>query len=526
MNTNEIKRRRTFAIISHPDAGKTTLTEKLLLYGGALQAAGAVRAKKNQRNTTSDWMEIERERGISISSTVLQFEYKGFCVNLLDTPGHKDFSEDTYRVLTAVDSVIMVIDASKGIEERTKKLFEICSQRHIPIFTFMNKMDRPAIPPLDLIGELEKVLGIAAVPITWPMGDGPDFKGVYDRQAKILHLYANQGKGSARAAEEVADAYDEKIKNIMHPDMYASWIEQIELLDIAGEGYDEDKLIHGEMTPVFFGSAINNFGVQLLLDFFVEHSLPPMPRMSNQGEILPENDNFSSFVFKIQANMDPNHRDSLSFIRICSGMFTKDMTVPNPRGGNKPLRLSYPQRLFGQERETVEVAYPGDIVGLVSHGNFRIGDTLSTIPGLLFNEIPRFTPEVFGYLHNCATAKDKQFQEGVEELRQEGVVQVYRMYGSQRKTVLLGVVGQLQFEVAVHRLETEYGAEVRMEPAPFTQIRRLPEDAELSQFEGTYMGSNVRVATDADGRGVLLFPDQWSVDYFMEKNKDLKLEKI
>ena len=526
MNTNEIKRRRTFAIISHPDAGKTTLTEKLLLYGGALQAAGSVRAKKNQRNTTSDWMDIERERGISISSTVLQFEYKGYCVNLLDTPGHRDFSEDTYRVLTAVDSVIMVIDAGKGIEERTKKLFEICSTRHIPIFTFMNKMDRPAINPLDLLGELEHVLGISALPITWPLGDGPDFKGVYDRQAKRLHLYANQGKGSARAAEEVTGANDPKIKELIHPSLYEQWLEQTELLDMAGEEYSEEKLIRGEMTPVFFGSAINNFGVQLLLDFFIEHALPPMPRNSNLGEISPEDDRFSSFVFKIQANMDPNHRDSLSFIRICSGVFTKDMTVPNPRGGAKPLRLSYPQRLFGQDRETVETAYPGDIVGLVSHGNFRIGDTLTNIPGLQFNEIPRFPPEVFSYLHNSAPSKFKQFQEGIEELREEGVIQVFRMFGSIQKTVLLGAVGQLQFEVAKHRLETEYGAEVRLETAPFTEIRWLPEDADPSEFIGTYMGSNVRVATDYKDAPVLLFPDKWSVDYFVEKNPKIVLRNL
>ena len=525
INHSEINRRRTFAIISHPDAGKTTLTEKLLLYGGALQAAGSVRAKKNQRNTTSDWMEIEKERGISISSTVLQFEYNGYFINLLDTPGHRDFSEDTYRVLTAVDSVIMVIDAGKGIEERTRKLFEICSRRHIPIFTFMNKMDRPSLNPLDLIGELEKVLGIGAIPITWPLGDGPDFRGVYDRQAKRLHLYANQGKGSAKASEEVTGADDPKIKELLHPLRYAEWMEQIELLDMAGEEYDEEKLISGQMTPVFFGSAINNFGVQLLLDFFVEHALPPMARDSNIGRIDPLDERFSAFVFKIQANMDPNHRDSLSFIRVCSGLFTKDMSVPNPRGGSKPLRLSYPQRLFGQDRETVEVAYPGDIVGLVSHGNFCIGDTLTTIPGLEFHEIPQFTPEVFSYLHNSAPSKFKQFQAGIDELREEGVIQVFHIFGSLQKTVLLGAVGQLQFEVAKHRLETEYGAEVRIEPAPFTQIRWLPPETDPSVFVGTYMGSNVRVATDCDNAPVLLFPDQWSVDYFKEKNKDIELSE-
>ncbi|MBR0457973.1 MAG: peptide chain release factor 3 [Victivallales bacterium] len=525
MNQHEIDRRRTFAIISHPDAGKTTLTEKLLLYGGALQAAGSVRAKRNGRATTSDWMDIERERGISISSTVLQFEYEGYCINLLDTPGHRDFSEDTYRVLTAVDSVIMVIDAGKGIEERTRKLFEICRLRNIPIFTFMNKLDHPAKSPLDLIGELEEVLGIGAIPVTWPLGDGPDFKGVYDRMNKQLHLFSNRGKGSAKAFDQLTGADDPRLQELLGPQYYAEWKEQIELLDIAGESYDEEKLLCGKETPVFFGSAINNFGVQLLLDFFVQHSIPPRPRPSNLGEILPSRDEFSGFVFKIQANMDPNHRDSLAFIRVCSGMFTKDMTVPNPRGGSKPIRLSYPQRLFGQERETVMEAYPGDILGLVSHGNFHIGDTLSTIKGLQFNEIPIFPPEVFRNITNLSTSKYQQFQEGLEEMRLEGVVQLFHMPGSLSRTVLLGAVGELQFEVAKHRLETEYGAEVRLDDAPYTEIRWLEDGIDASQFSGTYMGSNVRIATDHAGKSVLLFPDQWACDYFAEKNPDIKLFK-
>ncbi|MBQ6471619.1 MAG: peptide chain release factor 3 [Victivallales bacterium] len=525
MNHHELERRRTFAIISHPDAGKTTLTEKLLLYGGALQAAGSVRAKRNGRATTSDWMELERERGISVSSTVLQFEYDGYCVNLLDTPGHRDFSEDTYRVLTAVDSVIMVIDAGKGIEERTRKLFEICRLRNIPIFTFMNKLDHPAKNPLDLIGELEQVLGIGAIPITWPLGDGPDFKGVYDRQNRNLHLFANQGKGAAKAIDQMTGTDDARLKDLLGPQAYAAWLEQVELLDVAGEGYDEEKLLTGKMTPVFFGSAINNFGVQLLLDFFVEHALPPRARPSNLGLIEPSRDEFSGFVFKIQANMDPNHRDSLAFIRVCSGVFTKDMTVLNPRGSGKPIRLSYPQRLFGQERQTVETAYPGDILGIVSHGNFRIGDTLTTIKGLEFHEIPTFPPEVFRYITNASTAKYEQFKEGLEEMRLEGVVQLFHVSASLNRTVLLGAVGELQFEVCQHRLETEYGAEVRLEEAPFTEVRWLAPGIDASQFQGAYMGSNVRVGTDHGGAPVLLFPDQWSVDYFAEKNPDVKLIK-
>ena len=523
--TEKIARRRTFAIISHPDAGKTTLTEKLLLYGGALQLAGSVRAKKNQRNTTSDWMDIERERGISISSTVLQFTYRDYCINLLDTPGHRDFSEDTYRVLTAVDSVIMVIDAAKGIEERTRKLFEICRLRNIPIFTFMNKLDRPAKNPLELLDELESVLGIGGFPVTWPLGDGPDFQGVYDRLAKELHLFSNRGKGSARAAEQITGATDPRISELMHPDLYQEWLAQIELLSLAGETFDHEKIRQGALTPVFFGSGINNFGVQLLLNYFVEHAIPPQARKSSLGLIQPEREEFSGFVFKIQANMDPNHRDSLSFLRVCSGVFRKDMTVPNPRGGGRPLRLSYPQRMFGQERESVEEAYPGDIVGLVSHGNFRIGDTLTNIPQLVYNEIPRFPPEVFAYLHNCSPSKYKQFREGLEQLLNEGVIQVFYLHNSQQKTALLGAVGQLQFEVVQHRLETEYAANVRLEAAPFTQVRWLSPDFDPASLQDVYLGSNVRLAQESDEVYVLLFPDEWSVNYFCEKNPGFHLLK-
>lgn len=520
--SREISRRRTFAIISHPDAGKTTLTEKLLLYGGALQAAGSVRAKKNQRNTTSDWMEIEKERGISISSTVLQFEYNGYCINLLDTPGHRDFCEDTYRVLTAVDSVIMVIDAGKGIEERTRKLFEICRMRGIPIFTFMNKMDRPARNPVELLDDIEKTLGIATFPVTWPLGDGPDFKGVYDRLSHELHLFTNQGKGAAKAAEKTTGPDDPRLAEVMHPELLREWREQLELVSLAGEEFDDEMVRGGEMTPVFFGSGINNFGVQLLLDYFVRHGMPPMPRKSSLGLIEPARPEFSAFVFKIQANMDPNHRDSISFARVVSGVFEKDMTVINPRGG-RPLRLSYPQKLFGQERETIEEACPGDIVGLVSHGNFRIGDTLTNIPGLEYNEIPRFAPEVFCSLRNAAPSKYKQFREGLEQLLNEGVIQVYYLHNDLHRTPLLGAVGQLQFEVVKHRMETEYNAEVRMENCPYTRIRWVAPGVEMEKFQGAYLGSNVRLGVDAQELPVLLFPDDWAVAYFREKNGDIPL---
>ena len=521
-NTKEIQRRRTFAIISHPDAGKSTLTEKLLLYGGALQEAGSVRAKKNQRNTTSDWMEIERERGISISSTVLQFEYRGCCINLLDTPGHRDFCEDTYRVLTAVDSVIMVIDAGKGIEERTRKLFEICKMRGIPIFTFMNKMDRPALNPLELLDDIEKSLGISVFPVTWPLGDGPDFKGVYDRLTHELHLFTNQGKGTAKAAEHTTGTDDPRLAEIMHPEMLAEWREQVELVAMAGEEFDDERIRNGSLTPVFFGSGLNNFGVQLLLDYFVQHAMPPMPRKSSQGLIDPAREDFSAFVFKIQANMDPNHRDSMSFARVCSGVFTKDMTVINPRGG-RPLRLSYPQRLFGQDRDSIEVAYPGDIVGLVSHGNFRIGDTLTTVPGLTYNEIPRFAPEVFCMLRNGAPSKYKQFREGLDQLLNEGVIQVYYLQNDVHKTPMLGAVGQLQFEVVKHRMETEYNADIRLEETPYTQIRWLDRGVNVEELQGSYLGSNVRIGTDNEELPVLFFPDEWAVSYFAEKNPEIRM---
>jgi peptide chain release factor 3 len=402
--SHEIRRRRTFAIISHPDAGKTTLTEKFLLYGGAIQLAGSVRASRNQRDTTSDWMELEKQRGISISSTLLQFEYGGCVINLLDTPGHKDFSEDTYRVLTAVDSAVMVIDAAKGIEDRTRKLFEICRRRGIPIFTFMNKMDRPALDPLALLDELEKVLGLHAYPVTWPLGSGASFRGVYDRLGQQLHLFERTAHGQFRAPSRVTGADDESIRELLAPDEYKIWREELDMLAGAGALFDEEHIMAGLITPVFFGSALTNFGVQLLLDYFVQHGAPPQPRSSANGLIAPDHADFSGFVFKVQANMNPRHRDRLTFVRVCSGKFVKDMVVNDPESG-KPVRLSYPQKLFAQKRESLEEAYPGDIVGLVAHKAFRIGDTLTTNPAIRYDEIPRFPPEAFALIRNNGTAK-------------------------------------------------------------------------------------------------------------------------
>ena len=522
----EIARRRTFAIISHPDAGKTTLTEKLLLYGGAIQLAGSVRARRNSRATTSDWMELEKERGISVSSTLLQFEYGGCVINLLDTPGHKDFSEDTYRVLTAVDSVIMVIDAAKGIEERTRKLFEICRLRGIPIFTFMNKMDRPAQHPLALLDELEKVLGIGAFPVTWPLGSGESFRGVYDRLRHELHLFERTTRGGQhRAPDQVRGIDDDSIRQQIAPDVYATWREEVEILSGAGESFDAAAVMAGLITPVFFGSGITNFGVQLLLDYFVRHGAKPQPRQSGDRQIAPEHPAFSGFVFKVQANMNPRHRDRLTFVRVCSGLFEKDMVVADPETGD-PVRLSYPQKLFGQERESVEVAYPGDIVGLVTHRAFRIGATLTADPAIRYDEIPRFSPEAFAYIRNVGSAKYKQFRDGLDQLLQEGVVQAFNSLDASRTTTLLGAVGQLQFDVVMYRLQTEYGAEPRLEPAPFTLVRWFDADVRREQIEERFLGSGVKLAQDIRGRLVILFPTAWALDYFAKEHPKFALHLV
>jgi peptide chain release factor 3 len=523
--SDEIARRRTFAIISHPDAGKTTLTEKLLLYGGALHLAGSVRARKNQRSATSDWMELEKERGISITSTVLQFEYRDHCINLLDTPGHKDFSEDTYRVLTAVDSVIMVIDAAKGIEERTRKLFEICRMRGIPIFTFMNKMDRPAQDPLALLDELEKVLNLEAFPVTWPMGSGAEFLGVYDRIAGQVHTFERTIGGQHKAPVRVGGIEDPSLAALMHPETYDLWKQEVEMLSVAGTSFDRERIMSGLVTPVFFGSAMTNFGIQLLLDYFIEYGAPPAPRKSTAGVIGPTHPAFSGFVFKVQANMNPKHRDTLAFVRVCSGKFVKDMQVADPETG-KTIRLAYPQRMFGQERETMEEAFPGDIVGLVAHRSFRIGDTLSEDKDIRYQEIPRFPPEVFGYLRNPNPSKFKQFKAGLGQLLNEGVIQVFNLPETVSTAPLLGAVGALQFDVVLYRLETEYNAPARLEPASYTVIRWLDPALTQADVEKLYLGTGVQVARDLQNCPVVLFPNKWTMDYFREKNPKIELHLV
>jgi peptide chain release factor 3 len=519
---DEIARRRTFAIVSHPDAGKTTLTEKFLLYSGAVQLAGSVTARKNQRATTSDWMELEKKRGISISSTVLQFDYRNFRINLLDTPGHKDFSEDTYRVLTAVDAAVMVIDAGKGIESQTRKLFEVCRHRGVPIFTFMNKMDRPTLDPLVLLDELESVLGIAAYPMNWPLGTGFNFKGVWDRRSGMAHLYERTVGGMYRAPVATAGLSDTLVRERLDEATYRTVCEEVEMLEGAGATFDPDAVLAGQTTPVYFGSALNNFGVQLLLDGFLEHSAAPAPRQSAAGLIEPGHPAFSGFVFKIQANMDPRHRDRIAFVRIVSGRFERDMVVTHTRTG-KQVRLSNASKIFGRDRETVDEAWPGDVVGIVGTAQFAIGDTLTTDTAIVYNEIPRFAPECFSYLENDTPANFKRFRDGLSQLLQEGVVQSYDLADATRKVPLLGAVGPLQFEIVRYRLESEYGATSRLESAPWSVARWLDPNARV---EDLTLPGGIRAATDSQGRTVLLFPDDWYMRYFQERNPDVKISNL
>ncbi len=521
MVLHEINRRRTFAIISHPDAGKTTLTEKLLLYGGAVQQAGSVKARRNQRATTSDWMELEKKRGISISSTVLQFDYQGYRINLLDTPGHEDFSEDTYRVLTAVDAVVMVLDAAKGVEERTRKLFEVCKRRRIPIFTFVNKMDRPALDPLALIDEIEGVLKIAACPINWPMGSGDEFRGVYDRQEQRLHLFERTARGAHRAPVSVVGVDDLAVHNLLGAKGHARFAEELEMLDHAGEPFDPAAILDGSLTPVFFGSAANNFGVELLLDGFLRFAPPPQPRSAKPAVVPPEYEQFSGFIFKIQANMDPKHRDRVAFLRVCSGTFTRDMPVTHARTGRR-LRLSSSTRIFGQDREIVDVAYPGDIVGLVGHSEFGIGDTLTEDAAIAYDEIPQFAPEHFAWLEITNPSNFKRFRDGLSQLLQERVVQAFHVPSAARSVPLLGAVGPLQFEVVQYRLQTEYGADSRLDTAPWKLMRWVDaiDTAALAE-KSLPLGS--AVAQDAAGRTVLLLQNEWSLRFFAEDHPDIAL---
>lgn len=518
----EVSRRRTFAIISHPDAGKTTLTEKLLLYAGAVDMAGSVRARKNQRSATSDWMEIEQQRGISITTAALQFDCQGYRINLLDTPGHQDFSEDTYRTLMVTDSAVMVLDAAKGIESQTKKLFQVCRLRSTPILTFINKLDRPGREPLELLDEIEQVMGINPAPINWPIGNGPTFKGVYDLRSKSVMLFERTKHGQYRAPVRVHDLYDGMLTELLGKDEHTALIEEIELINAAGTEFNMNEFLAGRVTPVFFGSAINNFGLEPFWQALIE--LAPSPGRYDAGpnSVEPANPVFSGLIFKIQANMDPLHRDRVAFLRVCSGRLEKDMQVYNSRLGRK-VRIARAYRFFAGEREPVEEAYPGDVVGLANPGVFSIGDTLCAGREIEFNTIPRFQPEHFCVLQNSDIGKYKQFNKGLEQLEEEGAIQVFFFIDSLRKEPVLAAVGELQFEVVTARLRAEYGVGTTVSKLPFTCARWV--EAGPQAREEIIWPSRCKLAHDRKEKLVALFSSEWELNYCREKNPHLTLKE-
>ncbi|MCC8029607.1 MAG: peptide chain release factor 3 [Lachnospiraceae bacterium] len=520
----EIEKRRTFAIISHPDAGKTTLTEKFLLYGGQINLAGSVKGKATARHAVSDWMEIEKQRGISVTSSVLQFEYGGYCINILDTPGHQDFSEDTYRTLMAADSAVMVIDGSKGVEAQTRKLFKVCVMRHIPIFTFINKMDRDANDPFDLADEIEKELGIAVCPVNWPIGSGRNFKGVYDRDTHRVMTFSDTLKGTKEGREREFDLDAEELSVEIGEENKEQLLNDIELLDGAGAEFDRELVSIGELSPMFFGSALTNFGVETFLQHFLQMTSPPLPRQSDAGEISPFSADFSAFVFKIQANMNRAHRDRIAFMRICSGRFEAGMEVFHVQGDRK-IRLAQPQQMMAQERRIIEEAYAGDIIGVFDPGIFSIGDTLTTAKDrFAFEGIPTFAPEHFARVTQLDTMKRKQFVKGITQIAQEGAIQIFQEYKTGMEEIIVGVVGVLQFDVLKFRLENEYNVDIRMENLPYEHIRWIEnKDIDMDRLSGT---SDMKKIRDLKGNPLLLFVNSWSVGMTQERNKDLILSEF
>jgi peptide chain release factor 3 len=521
---DEVRRRRTFAIISHPDAGKTTLTEKFLLYGGAIRSAGSVKSRRSNKHAVSDWMEIEKQRGISVTSSVLQFEYNDFCINILDTPGHQDFSEDTYRTLMAADSAVMVIDCSKGVEDQTRKLFHVCKMRGIPIFTFINKLDRAGRDPFDLLEDIEKVLGIRSYPMNWPIRSDNSFKGVYNRQKKQIELFNDGNHGQSIAKAIRGNVSDEKFSDLLGEDIHQELLSEIELLDIAGDDFDLNQILAGELTPVFFGSALTNFGVEPFLESFLDITMPPRPRTSNLGEINPESDNFSGFIFKIQANMNPAHRDRIAFLRICSGKFEKGMTV-NHVQKNKKVRLAQPQQFLAQDRVIVDDAYPGDIIGIHDPGIFNIGDTLSQNQSdLRYDGIPQFAPEHFAKITTKNSLKRKQFLKGITQLAEEGTIQVYKRPNIGIEELIIGVVGVLQFEVLEYRLKNEYGVDILNEKLPYRYIRWVEMDNfDPNKFSITM---DTMIVENEKKEPVLLFQNEWSVRSVAERNPNAILREV
>lgn len=521
---NEIKRRRTFAIISHPDAGKTTLTEKLLLYGGAINLAGSVKGKKTDKHAVSDWMEIEKQRGISVTSSVMQFNYDDYCINILDTPGHQDFSEDTYRTLMAADSAVMVIDGSKGVEAQTKKLFKVCVMRGIPIFTFINKLDREAKNTFELLDEIETVLGIRTCPINWPIGSGKNFKGVYDRETKHINRFYAAHNGMKEVDTVEVELGDPSLDALIGKENHDILTEEIELIDGASSEFDLELVLQGKLTPVFFGSALTNFGVETFLKRYLAMTTSPLPRKSAQGEIDPIENDFSAFVFKIQANMNKAHRDRIAFMRICSGKFTAGMEV-NHVQGNKKIRLSQPQQLMASERTIIEEAYAGDIIGVFDPGIFSIGDTICAPDmKITYEGIPTFSPEHFARVRQVDTMKRKQFIKGISQIAQEGAIQIFQEYNTGMEEIIVGVVGTLQFDVLKFRLESEYGVEVRLEPLPYEHIRWIVnKDIDVSKLG---VSSDTKKVKDLKGNPLLLFVHSWSIQTALDRNKGLELSEF
>lgn len=523
--STEINRRRTFAIISHPDAGKTTLTEKFLLYGGAINLAGSVKGKATARHAVSDWMEIEKERGISVTSSVLQFEYDNYCINILDTPGHQDFSEDTYRTLMAADSAVMVIDASKGVEAQTRKLFKVCVMRHIPIFTFINKMDRDANDTFDLLDEIEKELGIATCPMNWPIGSGKGFKGVYDRRSQSVITYSDTQKGTKEGETQIIPVSErDTLLSHIGAEAEDKLSEEIELLDGASAEFDLTKVRSGDLTPVFFGSALTNFGVEIFLKYFLEMTTTPLPRKSDVGLIEPTEHDFSAFVFKIQANMNKAHRDRIAFMRICSGRFDATKEVKHLQG-NKVMRLSQPQQLMANDRKILEEAYAGDIIGVFDPGIFAIGDTICMPKDTFrYEGIPTFAPEHFARVKQIDTMKRKQFVKGITQIAQEGAIQIFQEFNTGMEEIIVGVVGVLQFDVLKYRLENEYNVEIRLENLPYEYIRWIVnKEMDLNTISGT---SDMKKIKDLKGNPLLLFSHEWSIGMTLDRNKGLELAEF
>ncbi|MBK6623098.1 MAG: peptide chain release factor 3 [Saprospirales bacterium] len=515
---DEINRRRTFAIISHPDAGKTTLTEKLLLFGGAIQIAGAVKSNKIKKSATSDFMEIEKQRGISVATSVMGFDYRDLKINILDTPGHKDFAEDTYRTLTAVDSVIVVIDVAKGVEEQTEKLVEVCRMRHTPIIVFINKLDREGKDPFDLLDEVETKLHLHVCPLSWPVGMGQQFKGVYNMYEQKLALFRPHGKQEAEDTIEIHDLADPELDRHIPPRQATELREEIHTIESVYPKFDRETYLKGAVSPVFFGSAVNNFGVKELLDCFVEIAPSPLPRPTEERIVDPYEDKFSGFVFKIQANMDPKHRDRIAFLRICSGKFERNTNYFHVRQ-NRSMKFSNPTSFMADKKEVIDEAFPGDVVGLYDSGNFVIGDAVTSGESLHFKGIPSFSPEMFRYVNNKDPMKQKQLQKGLDQLMDEGVAQLFTKETTNRK--IIGTVGALQFDVIQYRLLHEYGASVDFEPVHIYKAcwLRFPNDKDFAEFLQRRKND---MAKDKPGNWVFLAPSAWMLQMAQENHPSVE----